>query len=170
VELLCILPYFIELCFKTWVSFPVGLATVAWQWGWVVTGSFVLQYTIYWSIWCHTPVMEYAHSFQTTDMVQIELHGVLYLEWLFLWSSSSHYMCTSLCRNCVVELCESVYLVLSSKLTGMAFRVPVPDVSVVDLTVRLEKKACWTHKSSSLSTTSVGFVVPSSCKTMARLD
>lgn len=28
---------------------------------------------------------------------------------------------------------------LNGKLTGMAFRVPVPDVSVVDLTVRLEK-------------------------------
>lgn len=26
-----------------------------------------------------------------------------------------------------------------SKLTGMAFRVPTPNVSVVDLTVRLEK-------------------------------
>jgi len=30
---------------------------------------------------------------------------------------------------------------LSGKLTGMAFRVPTPDVSVVDLTVRLEKPA-----------------------------
>nr|AAF44719.1 glyceraldehyde-3-phosphate dehydrogenase [Achlya bisexualis] len=30
---------------------------------------------------------------------------------------------------------------LNGKLTGMAFRVPVPDVSVVDLTVRLEKGA-----------------------------
>jgi len=30
---------------------------------------------------------------------------------------------------------------LNGKLTGMAFRVPVPDVSVVDLTVRLEKPA-----------------------------
>ena len=28
---------------------------------------------------------------------------------------------------------------LNGKLTGMAFRVPTPDVSVVDLTVRLEK-------------------------------
>lgn len=31
--------------------------------------------------------------------------------------------------------------VLNGKLTGMAFRVPTPDVSVVDLTVRLEKSA-----------------------------
>merc|ERR1712203_1330165 len=30
---------------------------------------------------------------------------------------------------------------LNGKLTGMAFRVPTPDVSVVDLTVRLEKAA-----------------------------
>ena len=32
---------------------------------------------------------------------------------------------------------------LNGKLTGMAFRVPVPDVSVVDLTVRLEKPATY---------------------------
>merc|ERR1719450_1676633 len=30
---------------------------------------------------------------------------------------------------------------LNGKLTGMAFRVPTPDVSVVDLTARLEKGA-----------------------------
>merc|ERR1712054_757286 len=30
---------------------------------------------------------------------------------------------------------------VKGKLTGMAFRVPTPDVSVVDLTVRLEKPA-----------------------------
>lgn len=33
---------------------------------------------------------------------------------------------------------------LNGKLTGMAFRVPVPDVSVVDLTCRLKKAvSCW---------------------------
>lgn len=32
---------------------------------------------------------------------------------------------------------------LNGKLTGMSFRVPVPDVSVVDLTVRLEKPATY---------------------------
>lgn len=32
---------------------------------------------------------------------------------------------------------------LNGKLTGMAFRVPVPDVSVVDLTCRLEKAATY---------------------------
>ena len=33
----------------------------------------------------------------------------------------------------------AVYPTVKGKLTGMAFRVPTPDVSVVDLTVRLEK-------------------------------
>jgi glyceraldehyde 3-phosphate dehydrogenase len=32
---------------------------------------------------------------------------------------------------------------LNGKLTGMAFRVPVADVSVVDLTARLEKGVSW---------------------------
>src|SRR5690606_26589728 len=32
---------------------------------------------------------------------------------------------------------------LKGKLTGMSFRVPVPDVSVVDLTARLEKPATY---------------------------
>ncbi len=32
---------------------------------------------------------------------------------------------------------------LNGKLTGMAFRIPTVDVSVVDLTCRLEKKASW---------------------------
>lgn len=32
---------------------------------------------------------------------------------------------------------------VKGKLTGMAFRIPTPDVSVVDLTVRLEKGATY---------------------------
>ena len=35
-----------------------------------------------------------------------------------------------------------------SKLTGMAFRVPTPNVSVVDLTVRLEKPVSETTRRS----------------------
>lgn len=39
-----------------------------------------------------------------------------------------------------VTLClHAVGKVLHEKLTGMSFRVPTPNVSVVDLTVRLEK-------------------------------
>jgi glyceraldehyde 3-phosphate dehydrogenase len=34
---------------------------------------------------------------------------------------------------------------LNGKLTGMAFRVPTPDVSVVDLTVRLNKPTSYAH-------------------------
>jgi len=37
----------------------------------------------------------------------------------------------------------SVIPELKGKLTGMAFRIPTPDVSVVDLTVRLEKAATY---------------------------
>ena len=45
----------------------------------------------------------------------------------------------------------SSFCLPSSKLTGMAFRVPVPDVSVVDLTCRLKKPVCCVpNKSSSL--------------------
>merc|ERR1712048_1314918 len=35
------------------------------------------------------------------------------------------------------------YPAVNGKLTGMAFRVPTPDVSVVDLTCRLEKGASY---------------------------
>jgi len=37
----------------------------------------------------------------------------------------------------------SIFLSLHTKLTGMSFRVPTVDVSVVDLTVRLEKGASF---------------------------
>lgn len=39
---------------------------------------------------------------------------------------------------------------LNGKLTGMAFRVPTQDVSVVDLTVRIEKSASWDQVKSAL--------------------
>jgi len=43
---------------------------------------------------------------------------------------------------------------LNGKLTGMAFRVPTPDVSVVDLTVRLEKPATYAEICAVLKTAS----------------
>lgn len=43
---------------------------------------------------------------------------------------------------------------LNGKLTGMAFRVPVPDVSVVDLTCRLKKGATYDEIKAVMKTTS----------------
>jgi glyceraldehyde 3-phosphate dehydrogenase len=43
---------------------------------------------------------------------------------------------------------------LNGKLTGMAFRVPTPDVSVVDLTVRTEKSATWDEVKAALKNAS----------------
>merc|ERR1711942_292661 len=45
---------------------------------------------------------------------------------------------------------------LNGKLTGMAFRVPTPDVSVVDLTVRLEKGASYEDICKCIKTASEG--------------
>ncbi len=45
---------------------------------------------------------------------------------------------------------------LQGKLTGMAFRVPTPDVSVVDLTVRLEKPATYAEICAALKAASEG--------------
>ncbi len=45
---------------------------------------------------------------------------------------------------------------IKGKLTGMAFRVPVPDVSVVDLTVRLEKGATYEQIKQAMKTASEG--------------
>ncbi|KAL1928188.1 hypothetical protein VTP01DRAFT_3104 [Rhizomucor pusillus] len=45
---------------------------------------------------------------------------------------------------------------LNGKLTGMAFRVPNPDVSVVDLTVRLEKSASYEDIKSAVKKASEG--------------
>lgn len=46
--------------------------------------------------------------------------------------------------------------VLNGKLTGMAFRVPVPDVSVVDLTCRLEKGASYEDIKAAMKAASEG--------------
>jgi len=45
---------------------------------------------------------------------------------------------------------------LNGKLTGMSFRVPTPDVSVVDLTVRLEKSASYEEVCAALKEASEG--------------
>ncbi len=45
---------------------------------------------------------------------------------------------------------------LEGKLTGMAFRVPTADVSVVDLTVRIEKKATYEQIKAAFKTASEG--------------
>ncbi len=45
---------------------------------------------------------------------------------------------------------------LKGKLTGMSFRVPVPDVSVVDLTVRLEKAASYADVKAAMKEASEG--------------
>lgn len=45
---------------------------------------------------------------------------------------------------------------LKGKLTGMSFRVPVPDVSVVDLTVRLERPASYAEICAAMKTASEG--------------
>jgi len=45
---------------------------------------------------------------------------------------------------------------LNGKLTGMAFRVPTPDVSVVDLTVRLKKAATYEEICAALKAASEG--------------
>ena len=45
---------------------------------------------------------------------------------------------------------------LNGKLTGMAFRVPTPDVSVVDLTVRLQKPATYDEIKATMKAASEG--------------
>jgi glyceraldehyde 3-phosphate dehydrogenase (phosphorylating) len=45
---------------------------------------------------------------------------------------------------------------LKGKLTGMSFRVPVPDVSVVDLTVRLKNSATYEQIKTAMKTASEG--------------
>ena len=45
---------------------------------------------------------------------------------------------------------------LKGKLTGMAFRVPTPDVSVVDLTVNLKKPATYAEICAAMKAASEG--------------
>lgn len=46
-------------------------------------------------------------------------------------------------KFCVKQAVGKVLPELNGKLTGMSFRVPTVDVSVVDLTVRLAKNATY---------------------------
>merc|ERR1712232_610004 len=48
------------------------------------------------------------------------------------------------------------YPKLNGKLTGMAFRVPTPDVSVVDLTYRLEKPASYADITAAIKEAAAG--------------
>merc|ERR1711912_223216 len=48
------------------------------------------------------------------------------------------------------------YPAVNGKLTGMAFRVPTPDVSVVDLTARLEKPASYNDITAAIKEASEG--------------
>ena len=45
---------------------------------------------------------------------------------------------------------------LDGKLTGMAFRIPTPDVSVIDLTVNLEKAASYDEVKAAMKAASEG--------------
>ena len=57
---------------------------------------------------------------------------------------------------CVYLAVGKVIPHLNGKLTGMSFRVPVPDVSVVDLTVRLQKPASYDQIKAALKRASEG--------------
>ena len=50
---------------------------------------------------------------------------------------------------------------LNGKLTGMSFRVPTPNVSVVDLTVRLEKAATYAEICEAIKAAAAGEVLTS---------
>merc|ERR1711979_144261 len=92
------------------------------------------------------------------DAVPIYVVGVNHKEYKATDTVVSNASCTT---NCLAPLTKVVHekfgiveglmttvhamtatqLTVNGKLTGMAFRVPTPDVSVVDLTCRLEKPA-----------------------------
>lgn len=58
-------------------------------------------------------------------------------------SDTSWYICLRFFSCSILEAVGKVLPALNGKLTGMSFRVPTVDVSVVDLTVRLEKSATY---------------------------
>lgn len=63
----------------------------------------------------------------------------------FVVFSILYIVCWLICvfDSATLQAVGKVLPALNGKLTGMAFRVPTVDVSVVDLTVRLEKKASY---------------------------
>lgn len=63
-------------------------------------------------------------------------------DFLLYWFLECLHESTSL-TSIVTQAVGKVLPALNGKLTGMAFRVPTVDVSVVDLTVRLEKEATY---------------------------
>lgn len=57
----------------------------------------------------------------------------------------------------VLQAVGKVLPQLNGKLTGMAFRVPTPNVSVVDLTCRLEKSASYEDVKAAIKYVSIFF-------------
>lgn len=62
------------------------------------------------------------------------------------------------CGMLVQQAVGKVLPALNGKLTGMAFRIPTVDVSVVDLTVRLEKAASYEQIKSAIKYVQILFV------------
>jgi glyceraldehyde 3-phosphate dehydrogenase len=58
--------------------------------------------------------------------------------------------------SCAVKAKGEMYLMLSGKLTGIAYRVPTANVSFVDLTVRLKKPATYAEICVALKTAAEG--------------
>ncbi len=54
------------------------------------------------------------------------------------------------------KACTKVIPELEGKITGMAFRVPTPNVSVVDLTVKVEKETSYEEIMRTIKETAVG--------------
>jgi glyceraldehyde 3-phosphate dehydrogenase len=54
------------------------------------------------------------------------------------------------------KACTKVIPELAGKITGMAFRVPTPNVSVVDLTVKVEKETSYEEIMKTIKETAVG--------------
>merc|ERR1712088_483235 len=75
------------------------------------------------------------------DAVPIYVVGVNHKDYKASDTVVSNASCTTNCLAPLTKVVGKVMPEVNGKLTGMAFRVPTPDVSVVDLTCRLEKGA-----------------------------